>query len=392
MGAAEPSGPKYAYIDALRGYAVLMVITCHTGGLFSQLPYPIKTLTNFGVHGVQLFFLISCVTLIMSWKHDEVRGRASLVGFWTKRFFRIAPMYYLAGVVYFFIDPPSSGFDLTQMLTTASFINAWSPVWIPTVPNKWMVVPGGWSIGVEFTFYLIFPLVMLFIISLKSVFCLFAASVIGGAAINIFYKGQLTDVYGSDATNNFVYLSFPNQFHVFVLGGILYLLIDRLRAYPDSAVPIFIRRWTWPVIAICVVAGIALANLHLPIWLSLYPPYWPPTLTLASLMLMLFVSTLAMNESCFAVNRLICLLGKVSFSAYLVHSAVLHKLPLLAPRVLDLQAEGWRAVGVCVLLWLVAVPVTLGLSYATFSTIEAPMIGVGRRLVLRRPSTRQLPA
>ena len=33
---------KYAYVDAIRGYAVLLVITCHTGGMFAQLPYPLK--------------------------------------------------------------------------------------------------------------------------------------------------------------------------------------------------------------------------------------------------------------------------------------------------------------------------------------------------------------
>lgn len=34
--------PKYAFIDALRGYAVLLVITSHTGGMFPELPYPVK--------------------------------------------------------------------------------------------------------------------------------------------------------------------------------------------------------------------------------------------------------------------------------------------------------------------------------------------------------------
>src|ERR1700749_4071032 len=67
---------KYGYIDALRGYAVLLVITAHAGGMFPLLPYPLKSLTNFGVHGVQLFFLMSCVTLMLSWRSDEAKGRA----------------------------------------------------------------------------------------------------------------------------------------------------------------------------------------------------------------------------------------------------------------------------------------------------------------------------
>ena len=122
---APPQHAKYPFIDALRGYAVLMVITCHTGGMFPELPYPLKKLTNFGSHGVQLFFLMSCVTLMLSWLSDEAKGRAGVASFWTRRLFRIAPLYYLAGAFYFLIEPPASGFDLTQLLASLSFVNAW---------------------------------------------------------------------------------------------------------------------------------------------------------------------------------------------------------------------------------------------------------------------------
>src|ERR1700761_4987006 len=118
---------KYPYIDALRGYAVLFVITCHTGGMFRNMPYPVKKLTNVGWHGVQLFFLISCVPLMMSWRSDERKGIASPQSFWARRFFRISPMYYLAALFYFFAEPPASGFDFGQMLASLVFVNAWHP-------------------------------------------------------------------------------------------------------------------------------------------------------------------------------------------------------------------------------------------------------------------------
>ena len=68
---------KQGYIDAIRGWAILLVITCHTGGMFPELPYPIRKLTNFGWHGVQLFFLASAVTLCMSWHNTPEPGTAS---------------------------------------------------------------------------------------------------------------------------------------------------------------------------------------------------------------------------------------------------------------------------------------------------------------------------
>src|ERR1700744_1896929 len=116
------AAPKYPFIDALRGYAVLMVITCHAGSVFSDLPYPLKKLTNFGWHGVQLFFLMSCVTLLLSWHSDEAKGRTDPIAFWMRRFFRIAPLYYLAAAFYFWIDRPESGFDLGQMLASFAFV------------------------------------------------------------------------------------------------------------------------------------------------------------------------------------------------------------------------------------------------------------------------------
>jgi peptidoglycan/LPS O-acetylase OafA/YrhL len=80
--------------------------------MFHELPYPLKKLTNFGWHGVQLFFMMSCVTLMLSWRSDEARGIALKSAFWIRRFFRIAPMYYAAAALYFVIGMPPSGFDL----------------------------------------------------------------------------------------------------------------------------------------------------------------------------------------------------------------------------------------------------------------------------------------
>src|SRR5579859_6173039 len=93
--------PLFAYIDCVRGYAVVLVITCHVTGAFAQLPYPVHRLTTLGWHGVQLFFLASAVTLLMSWHHDQARfGRAQVAPFFIRRFFRIAPAYYAAAAFY----------------------------------------------------------------------------------------------------------------------------------------------------------------------------------------------------------------------------------------------------------------------------------------------------
>lgn len=40
--------PVFAYIDCLRGYAILLVITCHLTFSYPELPYPVHRLTVLG--------------------------------------------------------------------------------------------------------------------------------------------------------------------------------------------------------------------------------------------------------------------------------------------------------------------------------------------------------
>ena len=130
---------------------------------------------------LQLFFLASAVTLMMSWSHEKNRnGCVDVVGFILRRFFRIAPAYYLMSVLYFFLEPPRRGFDPIQALATYLFINAWHPALMGVVADTWSVVPGGWSIGVEFTFYAAFPILACGMTSLcRAIGLLFAALVVG---------------------------------------------------------------------------------------------------------------------------------------------------------------------------------------------------------------------
>ena len=99
----------------------------------------------------------------------------------------------------------------------------------------------------------------------------------------------------------------------------------------------------------------AAANLPFPQHLPPAPPLIVPALLVASLIFMIVVLVLGTAPDSPFVNRWIRSLGQVSFSAYLLHFAVLHKLPLLLPRVFDLHATGWRAIFIWFGLWVTAV-------------------------------------
>ena len=107
----------------------------------------------------------------------------------------------------------------------------------------------------------------------------------------------------------------------------------------------------------------------------------PAAITVESGILMLFAVAVTTSRSGLLINRPICLLGEVSFSAYVLHFAVLHKLPLILPAIFDRSVEGWGSIVAYATLWLFAVPLTLILSCITYRTIEVPMIDVGHRVI-----------
>ena len=127
---------KLNVIDSVRGWAILLVIIVHTAGAMSLLPYPVKKMTNLGWYGVQLFFIASAVTLLLSMHRSLDAGKPFVVGsFFRRRFWRIAPMYYFGALFYFFMRPPEEAFSFSQLLLSLTFINSWHPDWLGVTPG-----------------------------------------------------------------------------------------------------------------------------------------------------------------------------------------------------------------------------------------------------------------
>ncbi len=371
-----PGDHRYAFIDCARGYAILMVIACHVSYLYPNLPYPVRRLVETGWFGVQLFFLASCVTLLMSW-HAEARrtGSVDLRAFFLRRWFRIAPAYYLAGVCYFFVLPPAGGFDAWQAMRAAVFVNALTPAWTPTVAGPWIVVPGGWSISVEFCFYVLFPLLAATITSLRRALWLCAAAFAAGIAANLMAARMLAS-FGPRAVDNFLFFWFPNQASVFALGAVLFFLLRR-----QSGSASWAGRHATPSGCFCIAAFCGLAYLPLGHHLGAWPPV--PAGQAVCLPLMGFVLALARGSRLF-VNPAVAAMGKVSFSAYLIHFALV-RLGAAWPVPLRLHASGYAAIGACAAGTVLAVALTFAASWISFTIIEQPMINAGKRLIALLP-------
>ncbi len=378
----ERRKPHFAYIECVRGYAVLLVIVCHASYLLPDLPYPVHRVAVLGWHGVQLFFLASAVTLTMSWRYEKLRtGTVDVPAFFIRRFFRIAPAYYVASVLYFVLEPPAGGFDPLQAAATFLFVNAWHPVLMGVAPNAWNVVPGSWSIGVEFTFYALFPVVAAIITSLSRAIYLLLATLIVGATMDTLFWGYLKTAFGAVPADNFLYFWFLNQMSVFALGLCLFFLLeqDRVRRsifadYPDS------------IAALSAVGVAAMAFVALPHWLNWFDPR-PPAFIAISLALMVFILALARARPRVFLNAPAALLGRVSFSAYLLHFAVLKFVSGQPVFMRYLSVTGWPAIAIFAILLAGVVPLVLAVSWCSYRAIELPMTGLGKTLIRQRRLT-----
>src|SRR5579862_5401965 len=113
MAYAEPKAPKtYAYIDALRGWAILLVILTHAGqGIFAIqalhearppvthlfLPKWLLHISEGGSNGVLIFFTLSALSLTLSMLADPAYV---LRAYALRRVLRIAPMYWFGVALY----------------------------------------------------------------------------------------------------------------------------------------------------------------------------------------------------------------------------------------------------------------------------------------------------
>jgi peptidoglycan/LPS O-acetylase OafA/YrhL len=371
--------PEYAYIDCLRGYAVLMVIINHVTYTIPQLPWRAHQLGAFGWHGVQLFFLASCITLLMSSNYERARmGRVSKTDFFIRRFLRIAPMYYLAALLYWVMFPSAQA-NLTQLLASLAFVNAWHPV-TTTTTGDWQVVPGGWSIGVEFTFYFLFPALLSLITTFRRAVLALIVTLAAGMVIGSLMTAPLVARYGAVPTDNFLYFWFFNQAPVFALGAVAYFTIRGVEANPDWKLTHILRQRTRLVLSASLIALLVIAVAPIPFSHHLlFKPALPQFLA-ASLAFFVFILAMSQSRKSKLINPLIAGLGKVSFSAYLLHFAVIKLVMTDHPGIFHIHDTGWTAIVAFLCSIVIVTALTYLVSAATYTVVEKPMMDWAKRL------------
>ena len=197
-------------LDALRGAAIFLVIAFHVSKAFPTTQTIGKLLT-IGNIGVQLFFLISAITMCYMW--DKRRGEPLPIRkFYIRRGFRIAPAFWFALLFYTALKilSPSGLGDIgpLDIGLTAFFLHGFS------VHAINLVVPGGWSIAVEMSFYVIFPFLVMKIRSVNWRLVIAFMVYLVCIALTEVAKRFLT----GDGVDGFLYYCMLTQLPVFILG------------------------------------------------------------------------------------------------------------------------------------------------------------------------------
>ncbi len=360
----------YDFIDALRGYAILAVMAVHASQAAPDLLGVGRLLVDQGARGVQLFFVASALTLVLSWnsRNDGV------IPFYLRRLFRIAPMFWLGILFFLWLDGfgpryfAPNGINGVSVLLTALFLHGWLPETITSV------VPGGWSIAVEMTFYLMFPLFMLLVRGWRSAFVFFLSSVfISKLVFDYFWNHRA--VYWPDVSDalvsTFLNLWFPTQLPVFAVGFLLFFFIRDCKGFIS-------KPWLNALLFASVLSMVALALKP-----ELAGKFRLNTYTAYGVCFGVFAFCLADGAAKWLVNAPVRYLGKISFSAYLWHFAVLGtvgKLAAIGINPLSLMAAT-RGTLFFFEFFAYVVLVTGILSALTYKFVERPMIKVGNKII-----------
>ncbi len=192
--------------DVLRGLCALAVASYHV--LSWQDVAHFHTL---GTYGVYLFFVLSGASLAYNYSGKMRRAGDAAVFLFT-RWLRLAPLYLLLCLVFVGVISLRNGqwLDLLPLrlsLNATFLFGAHEPV-------IWALLIGGWSLGIEFIYYLAFPILL---IVLPRVLM----SALLGAALCAVQWWWIQRTVGSEAgylANSIVYHQLP-AFVAYFFGG-----------------------------------------------------------------------------------------------------------------------------------------------------------------------------
>ncbi len=346
-----PPRPHLRYLDGLRGIAILMVLTIHTAQLVAGLSQPVRDVTFYGVRGVQLFFIVSGLTLTINYADRPFHA----LNFAARRYFRIAPMFYAGAALYLLLVAttaiPLSTRDASALDIAATFLFLHG--WLPSAINT--VVPGGWSIAAEAMFYVVFPAFLLLARRRRAMLAFVFASYLVAGATSLLLRRTVPGPGGTSMALYFWVVQLP----AFAGGMWIATLAPRGGT----------RRLGIVALVLGIVGMIVDSQLR-----------GRSNLLVAIALLTLVTWAAGIARPAILEGRVLPLIGQISFSLYIVQFAVLAALHPLATAI----ERAIGPIGALGATFVLALGIGGAISYCTYRLVELPMVRATRRVGLAR--------
>lgn len=378
--------PRITFVDALRGWAILGVMLVHTSQTVDGLD-SLRGCFSHGARGVQLFYLVSSFTLcwITHYVHTDER---SWLPYFARRYCRIAPMYYVAVLlclaVYAFGTEEglwrvifeshiawSGGRDTVtaaNVIANLTFVHGANPYWIAGL------VPGGWSIADEFTFYAVFPFLAAYASNMRRACMLTGAALATAAGLHLILA-DFQPISDAALWRGYLFFWFPSQLPFFCLGFVLFQFYRRLPlndSRGQSSLGIILIMISLGMLFFLFIGG--------RVWLL--PIHWA-----FGFAFLLLSAGLACRPAVLPVNKFTAKLGEISFSCYILHWFVLDLVIAFRDSICSEILR--EPVITFAVTYITVVLCTAALSWITWKWIEIPGIRFGKMLAGRVGPRRQ---
>lgn len=344
-------------IDQLRWLAATIVFLFHFHleyrGLGGQgLSNPLFALVTEGHTGVGLFFTLSGFLFMQIAMFQKTLVYGDFV---RNRLLRIFPLF-----LTIFLVATSIGRDKFQPQDILYLLTSN----LGLAPTSLTVITGAaWCISLEFTFYLIFPFLSKFAMERGARYLLKLL------LLMMFFKVASYSV--NDKSTLMYFSTFVGRFDQFLIGMLAAMLYRDRGAWLHRH-----ASWLLPIAALWVVANSALQGQLASFGAAPKSQFWIVWSTLESAGWASFIlAWVAFDKRLPAwLDRILCHGGKISFSFYLLHMAMLHLLAQALGMVRS-SGTGW-AEGLVMLA--VSYGATWAIATLSYSCIEEPFLRMRR--------------
>lgn len=342
--------PRIGHIDTWRFFAVVLVIQSHLF-LFSGInlawieTYSLQ-LDRLGEMGVLIFFVISGYVICSGLLAERAKtGSVCLWAFYARRFFRIMPPLWLyLATLCLLASLDRLKITGLQALTSFGFMCN-----LPFPDGCSWYAGHTWSLAYEEQFYLLFPLLFLFVAFINR---------------SLHFAGLILALVLASWLCRFSGWVFVADY----LGYFVFLLTGCWAAFLPPAQMAIIRRL--PLGIWLAVLGLLLACL---VWLPLNPEKYVKTLAYPGLIVLLVLGTPTAKPLVAGIfnNPGLCYLGRISYSVYLWQQLA------------TIHYQGWYTA--------LNIALVFGFAMLSFRYFEQPMQTFGRNMSakLKQTSTKQ---